>query len=1353
MKKRVLSLLLVACMLLTVLPAMALPVVAEETEATGATIKFVNANVNPQVVVDEQTLSGDVMSFTIPALPDNGLGWYHMAPDGTIREASTYWGEAAADMTFYLVSSKAPFNPSTNWPVFEGNTLLGWRGGWSAGSYIADAYVPFNYIGGGILQNKGAWTYGGIYVSTQGCRMMTLAQGALALSYNAPVSGDVELDFDLLQAANVWDDGLYTDITMAIAVNGVIVWPSAAKGELVTTKSFTAAADETYPISVFKIGASGEVRSLTYYDIDQSNTKWAYFESLTGEAKANAVAGYKSWQEGDATCANTMVITDYLDDFDRLAATDKPAFSVEAGDRVDIVFGRVNSPHIIAHPVLTYTEVNSQAIKKADVMVSDSGTHLVGAGANWMKVDKEVLAEPTATNHSATANRYILTENFGDGWQFVHYNAGVVADTSFSGTYDSFCGNWIDGMCWSSGSIGRYYIKDDMSACPWTPGEYGYGFRYTVERTGTVNLSTSFYLSAAGAQNMRFSVLKNDEVVYPAEGEQDYLLKAHTNTHNDKVTNLSVTEGDQLVILFCPDEWPTFTWSTWPNGGNVSGINFHLEYTAREAKPEYCYSTTFAPLKGESVPANMAAAENGEKIYFHDGWDVVGHVADRYTAATPINTAISHEYPQFKVDDQPVEGVYREAAERFFGYQSYAESKNLLGTRTNNIDWGNGATATPLLYFHATYASGNWNSSYSVVPKQNVTAGWRYTAEYDGFVDVDITKLTTQFQNGSSVAVFVNGRMVWPYAESTTGAYYADATRWATLSTEANRTTNQASIFTQNVATVATDHAETPNGSLSGLKVAVGDEIEVLIRLAGAFWSGNSTSGANAEITVNYGAASADTQSSLPANPGIDYAGKVAPVYNNGWSFVAFPAGSITESQAITDFYLMAHSSVHPLWTAAKDGVGAWSDPNMFHIYGATGQETNWGAKGSIATGGNYVVGHRYTAPYAGYANIDITKLMFANIGSGVNNVNVPGLVSVAIFVDNQKIWPADDSWFTSDNFNSDVSAVAMAAAGDALADIYLSRGSTVDLLVRSNYDSIAGITGDRYFKTRGTMFSAAIDYTAICPIYADITPSLYLGDAFAIHATVESERNYTIKLGDETILTAPGSVTKSYTNISAKNVDQDIPYQILDGDRVLRKGIISVDALLGLYEQHEDTAVAELADATMLYGAMADAYFNSSALTKVEQSALADLAAPKEAAASITDEVEEQVTFQGATLLLNDTIDMKITFKGEVTGALKVQFAYTDGSAATTVDAVLVGDTYQAVLSVPMSAYDKTLEITVLDEEGNAISETLTYGVGVYAYRVYSNAANAENTALLNVLKAISALGEKATAYQAAQQ
>ncbi len=124
MKKRVLSLLLVACMLLTVLPAMALPVVAEETEATGATIKFVNANVNPQVVVDEQTLSGDVMSFTIPALPENGLGWYHMAPDGTIREASTYWGEAAADMTFYLASSKAPFNPSTNWPVFEGSTAV-----------------------------------------------------------------------------------------------------------------------------------------------------------------------------------------------------------------------------------------------------------------------------------------------------------------------------------------------------------------------------------------------------------------------------------------------------------------------------------------------------------------------------------------------------------------------------------------------------------------------------------------------------------------------------------------------------------------------------------------------------------------------------------------------------------------------------------------------------------------------------------------------------------------------------------------------------------------------------------------------------------------------------------------------------------------------------------------------------------------------------------------------------------------------------------------------------------------------------------------------------------------------------
>ncbi|MBO5052571.1 MAG: hypothetical protein J6D31_10280 [Clostridia bacterium] len=1347
MKKRVLSLLLVACMLLTVLPAMALPVVAEETEATGATIKFVNANVNPQVVVDEQTLSGDVMNFTIPALPENGLGWYHMAPDGTIREASTYWGEAAADMTFYLVSSKAPFNPSTNWPVFEGSTLLGWRGGWSAGSYIADAYVPFNNIGSGILQNKSAWTYGGIYVSTQGYRMLTVAQGALALSYNAPVSGDVELDFDVLKAANVWDDGLYTDITMAIAVNGVIVWPSAAKGELVTTKSFTAAEDETYPISVFKgegsNGSVGQVRPLTYYDIDQSNTKWAYFESLTGEAKANAVAGYKSWQEGDATCANTMVITDYLDDFDRLAATDKPAFSVEAGDRVDIVFGRVNSPHIIAHPVLTYTEVKGEAIVRDDVYTAMYASHLSLGSINWPKI---------ANNKS---------DGFKDGWSFINYTDHAVKTAPFSGTTYYTSNSWTGGILWAN--EGYFSIRDTGSNNAVSSPEDGIGFQFVAAQGGTVTIKNSVSIvdktsRYTNPNNYHLAIIKNGVVIYPT-GVEDTDPKTQLGafmekgkTHHHTVTGVTVEPGDTILFLYRaedkvktgdtePDDYTNDWGANWETC-DLYGFSADIIYTEATR-----YSSVYDPVSGRNAPTGLV--QSGSAVTYHGNWEIVSHGLSTYDKAVALTEV-------FLAD----------------AINQRASFPGALKIDSNY--WGGNY---PFVLNDTNTTA--WNCPYGVVPVKKYSAGWSYTAEFTGTVDLNVSSFKANM-NGSYVGVFVNGKMVWPCSEPANGTnYYADTYSVTTGEGEdavttvhpkywakvpANFAECAAALFSGNV-TVG-DGSIAANGSLTGIQVNQGDKVELLVRLNHldkSFWE-NGT-GVTAIMRVTYQNevnvherfsimhASADTQSSLPANPGIDYAGKAAPVYNNGWSFVAFPAGSITESQAITDFYLMAHSGNQPLWTAAKDGVGAWSDPNMFHIYGATGQETNWGAKGSIATGGNYVVGHRYTAPYAGYANIDITKLMFANIGSGVNNVNVPGLVSVAIFVDNQKIWPADDSWFTSDNFNSDVSAVAMAAAGDALADIYLSRGSTVDLLVRSNYDSIAGITGDRYFKTRGTMFSAAIDYTTICPIYADITPSLHLGDAFAIHATVESERNYTIKLGDETVLTAPGSVTKSYTNISAKNVDQDIPYQILDGDRVLRKGMISVDALLGLYEQHEDTAVAELADATMLYGAMADAYFNSSALTKVEQSALADLAAPKEAAASITDEVEEQVTFQGATLLLNDTIDMKITFKGEVTGALKVQFAYTDGSAATTVDAVLVGDTYQAVLSVPMSAYDKTLDITVLDEEGNAISETLTYGVGVYAYRVYSNAANAENTALLNVLKAISALGEKATAYQAAQQ
>lgn len=352
------------------------------------------------------------------------------------------------------------------------------------------------------------------------------------------------------------------------------------------------------------------------------------------------------------------------------------------------------------------------------------------------------------------------------------------------------------------------------------------------------------------------------------------------------------------------------------------------------------------------------------------------------------------------------------------------------------------------------------------------------------------------------------------------------------------------------------------------------------------------------------------------------------------------------------------------------------------------------------------------------------------------------------IYQNGVQIWPenngtftyvADPATFASYTYSSGADSGMKAAVG-TLPTIIVNKGDTITF----------GLVGEDAMSNQVFM-KPTVKYVAEAPT---VTAQVVLNKRFNIDMQI-----YANPLAEESGVYING-VKNDYAalrDLAAKEICEEFTYatyQVINGVEIKSSTkTYTGKQVLAQHQASTNDSVVALANATIHYAEAAASYFKGDALSAEASAAIAALAAPQEASASITDTIEELVTFQGANLLLKDTIQLKITFKGEVTGALKVQFAYTDGSATTTVDAVLVGDTYQAVLSVPMSAYDKTLDITVLDEEGNAISETLTYGVGVYAYRVYSNAANAEKTALLNVLKAISALGEKATAYQAAQQ
>ena len=91
-----------------------------------------------------------------------------------------------------------------------------------------------------------------------------------------------------------------------------------------------------------------------------------------------------------------------------------------------------------------------------------------------------------------------------------------------------------------------------------------------------------------------------------------------------------------------------------------------------------------------------------------------------------------------------------------------------------------------------------------------------------------------------------------------------------------------------------------------------------------------------------------------------------------------------------------------------------------------------------------------------------------------------------AIYVDNVKVWPAGEGWYTVEGKDVDRAAEVMAneELSAALSGIYVGKGSTIDFLVDSDNGNPQ--------TARGFTFNATVTYNAIIPL--DVNASLTLG-------------------------------------------------------------------------------------------------------------------------------------------------------------------------------------------------------------------------------------------------------------------
>ena len=824
--------------------------------------------------------------------------------------------------------------------------------------------------------------------------------------------------------------------------------------------------------------------------------------------------------------------------------------------------------------------------------------------------------------------------------------------------------------------------------------------------SGTIDISVDVPVK----HTLAFLIVKNGQIVYPVSTADvtvsagditTWAEKTSTNAAWDDqvlVENLSVNAGDEIRFIL----------SRRDGGGSTTGFWPTITYTNDLSSPTFTDEIVYGGTT--SFNTNFPTYDKtNDVVTWNGGWQLV-------------------YYP---------------------GIRDIAGGNAQLLEKGMNLDGANNALTIPAYddkgIDAVTVAAevgghGQWGGpgNYALAVKNNVVAGYRYTADRAGTLTIDFTKIG-RIGNMSlvaadvSFAIYVDGVKVWPVSTSAQDADI-NANGWYALGA---LTAGQQKIVTEDAN--ATDVA-----ARRGIKVNRGSRVEILCTNSGTSIYSGAGLAMFADLTYEK---AADFATSFNENkPTYDDANDIV-TFNGGWSLVHYNnVAAIAEGKA--DLLTKGmHINVDRDSLTIPANAGSSSDSPSTILATASIEAVEWSYGSytySISAAKGHVGGYRYTAEATGLIDIDFTKLgHFCDMASSDTMV-------YAIYVDGQKIWPTGDAWYgrAGGSGTIDVTAAANATDEAARRNVFVRRGSQVEFLCTST-DTSKSIWG-----AAGNLMYADIVMHEIDP---KITVAGTVGSAFAMNLTVgnrSSYKNIAVKLNGKEAVADHGVYTVA---LAAKEMNTPITYEAtaeLFGKTVtIAAGETSfADYLKALIDNAEaDASVRMLAQATLEYGTAAEKYFANGTLNGAEQALIQNVPATSCTLGVIknADQSANKFTFSAATLLLNDEIDLKLHI--DALAAVESLAGYTIRVESEKVNGT--GWTLQVrnncdatknfktiINGIPAVAYGADLKITVMEGE-TAVSDTLVYSVDAYVSRMYGSSTDNEK----NLLHAITRLGDAA--------
>lgn len=798
MKKRILSLLLALCMVFLALPVFVMAAVADGgAEAPTITISF---RLPDGTEVCSRTVTPGVADFDLPNDEELGaaltaynakegvagkyelaaadiLGFYEVKRNGEIVDATAYKNTMMKEgKTFYAFTTKALFTPTNNWPLYTGKASFdGYRGGWTVGSYAGSgaAIVPYEAFdaANNILNAGNTWTGGGVYLE-QG-RMITTNDNSVSLAWRAIVPGTVKIDMLALQFDAKGDGAVQSDTVMAIAKNGVIVWPKKDAGKTLADTWATAGKDGDWfyaslPNSAEQVPSVGSV-------LDQ----------YTAECTANGAP------EG---------------------------ITVAAGDDIQLVFKRSQSPHISCNAAVVYTEVTGGVDAEAAGIV----TRFAYAYRTFFSRSSDNFPLYTAESGSTVTFRgnwdllYYKNNRWGDSTRVLMNKAVNFNSVGGDGFFNDGRALWggsnavrIDGGSEYWGEGATYSLIGSM--------ECG-GYRYTAEYDGLADISFSTYASMEG--DGFTAIFLNGQMIWPNVG--DYMkdaskwapLSTTATTPENLPTNILLNKGDMVEFLLMAGEGSTQVRSV-----NLAPMT--VTYKALYATPpslqlateekDGSYNVTLTVDKADVVDAvTVEVANQGTEDWTeltadaarpdvfmksyerkdYEPYTVIFRVTMKQGEVTLLPQTFSVDIPSrypplihtgfgLKKNvpttdaDVTFQGnwdfmLYAAASEigtsaGRLANKYYATGGSAVYSDNPAIGYGADPSLTAGFNYHTHHEWGG--QTYGAYVRNGSAVSYRYTAQDSGLVNITLDKLghvSSPWASDVSWGIFLNGEKIWP---------------------------------------------------------------------------------------------------------------------------------------------------------------------------------------------------------------------------------------------------------------------------------------------------------------------------------------------------------------------------------------------------------------------------------------------------------------------------------------------------------------------------------------------------------------------------------------------------------------